>query len=192
MGASSGIILTKEALARLRVKKGDTLFLPEAPAGGHRLTPYNPNFARQMALAEECIVSAKPTGIHARRTWFLYEWLTGRTLDVPEFLASMKYVTVMEPNKYLTGKGTRSPRHHVINNLPGTPDFCPIVARTPLLDWYAGMEQRRSCCSRTRRRATSSKARIRPKVASSDGAVPLARQASTRLTRMNSCVSKGS
>ena len=140
MGASSGIILTKEALARLRVKKGDTLFLPEAPAGGHRLTPYNPNFARQMALAEECIVSAKPTGIHARRTWFLYEWLTGRTLDVPEFLASMKYVTVMEPNKYLTGKGTRSPRHHVINNLPGTPDFCPIVARTPLLDWYAGMD----------------------------------------------------
>ena len=53
VGASSGVILTKEAMARLRVKKGDTLFLTEAPDGGYRLTPYDPEFARQMALAEE-------------------------------------------------------------------------------------------------------------------------------------------
>ena len=53
VGASSGVILTKEALARLRVKKGDTLFLTEAPDGGYRLTPYDPEFARQMGLAEE-------------------------------------------------------------------------------------------------------------------------------------------
>ena len=31
VGASAGIILTKEAMARLRVKKGDTLYLTEAP-----------------------------------------------------------------------------------------------------------------------------------------------------------------
>ena len=55
VGASSGVILTKEALARLRVKKGDTLFLTEAPDGGYRLTPYDPEFARQMGLAEEII-----------------------------------------------------------------------------------------------------------------------------------------
>ncbi len=53
VGASSGVILTKEAMARLRVKKGDTLYLTEAPDGGYRLTPYDPDFARQMALAEE-------------------------------------------------------------------------------------------------------------------------------------------
>ena len=53
VGASSGIILTKEAMARLRVKKGDTLYLTETPEGGYRLTPYSPEFARQMALAEE-------------------------------------------------------------------------------------------------------------------------------------------
>ncbi len=40
-------------VARLRVKKGDTLYLTEAPDGGYRLTPYDPAFARQMALAEE-------------------------------------------------------------------------------------------------------------------------------------------
>ena len=53
VGASSGIILNKEAKMRLRVKKGDRLYLTEAPDGGYRLTPYNPEFVRQMALAEE-------------------------------------------------------------------------------------------------------------------------------------------
>ena len=53
VGSSSGVILTKEAMARLKVRKGDTLFLTEAPGGGYRLTPYDPEFARQMALAEE-------------------------------------------------------------------------------------------------------------------------------------------
>ena len=52
VGASSGIILNKEAMARLRVKKGDRLYLTEAP-GGYRLTPYDPEFARQMEQAEQ-------------------------------------------------------------------------------------------------------------------------------------------
>ena len=57
VGASAGIILTKEAMARLRVKKGDTLYLTEAPDGSYRLTPYDPEFARQMALAEDIMHS---------------------------------------------------------------------------------------------------------------------------------------
>ena len=53
VGSSTGIILPKEAQAQLKVKKGDTLYMTEAPGGGYRLTPYNPDFERQMALAEE-------------------------------------------------------------------------------------------------------------------------------------------
>lgn len=53
VGASSGFILTKEAMARLKVRKGDTLYLTESPDGGFRLTPYDPDFVRQMNLAEE-------------------------------------------------------------------------------------------------------------------------------------------
>ncbi len=53
VGASAGFILTKEAMARLKVRKGDIVYLTEAPDGGYRLTPYNPDFQRQMALAEE-------------------------------------------------------------------------------------------------------------------------------------------
>ena len=53
VGASAGVILPKEALAYLKVKKGDTLYLTETPDGGYRLTPYNPEFERQMSLAED-------------------------------------------------------------------------------------------------------------------------------------------
>jgi putative addiction module antidote len=53
VGASAGFILTKEAMAKLKIKKGDTVFLTEAPDGSYRLTPFNPDFERQMLLAEE-------------------------------------------------------------------------------------------------------------------------------------------
>lgn len=51
VGASAGVILPKEALARLKVAKGDVLYLTEAP-DGYRLTPLDPDFERQMAAAE--------------------------------------------------------------------------------------------------------------------------------------------
>jgi putative addiction module antidote len=52
IGASAGLILNKEVMTRLRVKKGDSLYLTEAP-GGFRVTPYNPEFERQITAAEE-------------------------------------------------------------------------------------------------------------------------------------------
>ncbi|MBP0447730.1 transcriptional regulator [Roseomonas sp. SSH11] len=53
VGLSAGLILSKEAMAFLKVRKGDTLYLTEAPDGSYRLTPYNPEFERQMSLAKE-------------------------------------------------------------------------------------------------------------------------------------------
>lgn len=53
VGTSSGVLLTEEVMARLRVKKGDTLYLTEAPDGGYRLTPHDSDFERQMRLAED-------------------------------------------------------------------------------------------------------------------------------------------
>jgi len=53
VGSSAGLILTKEAMAHLPIEKGDTVYLAQTPDGGYRLTPYHPEFARQMALAEE-------------------------------------------------------------------------------------------------------------------------------------------
>jgi putative addiction module antidote len=56
VGSSAGFILTKEAMARLKVKKGDTLYLTEAPDGSYRLTPFNPDFERQMRMAEDILM----------------------------------------------------------------------------------------------------------------------------------------
>lgn len=51
IGNSSGVILPKELLARLRVEAGDSLFVSETP-DGVRITASNPDFAAKMALAE--------------------------------------------------------------------------------------------------------------------------------------------
>ncbi len=51
IGNSLGVVLSKDLLARLRVDKGDTLYATETPEG-IELTPYNPEFVRQMDLAE--------------------------------------------------------------------------------------------------------------------------------------------
>ena len=53
IGNSTGAVFPKEVLAKLRVERGDQLFLSEAPDGSFRLSAYDPAFARQMELAEE-------------------------------------------------------------------------------------------------------------------------------------------
>ena len=52
VGNSVGIVLSKDLLAKLRVDKGDLLCVVETPSG-IELTPYDPEFARQMDAAEE-------------------------------------------------------------------------------------------------------------------------------------------
>lgn len=87
----------------------------------------------------EAMVEEKPTGIRTRRLWFLYEWLTGNELDLPD-AGKVKAVPVLDPEQQF---GLPDPplsrRHRVRNNLPGTPDFCPLVRRTPELE--AHLEQ---------------------------------------------------
>jgi putative addiction module antidote len=51
IGSSTGVILTAEARQRLKVQKGDTLYLTEAPDGGFRLTPHDPEFEAAMKSA---------------------------------------------------------------------------------------------------------------------------------------------
>lgn len=80
------------------------------------------------------LVEATPTGAYARRIWFLYEWLTGNELDVPP-LGKVKAVPVIDTElQYGIGDGEPSPRQKVINNLPGTREFCPLVRRTDKLE----------------------------------------------------------
>ena len=76
------------------------------------------------------IVQSAPTGSYARRIWFLYEWLTGEELDVPE-PGKVRAVHVLDTKQqYGASDGELSSRHKVRDNLPGTPAFCPLVRRT--------------------------------------------------------------
>jgi putative addiction module antidote len=50
IGNSVGVILPKEILARLKLEKGDTVFVTDAP-GGVTLTPYSEAFGDQMSAA---------------------------------------------------------------------------------------------------------------------------------------------
>ncbi|MBI3155598.1 MAG: AbrB/MazE/SpoVT family DNA-binding domain-containing protein [Burkholderiales bacterium] len=50
IGNSVGLILPKELLARLKLEKGDTVFVTDA-ADGILLTPYSAEFETQMEVA---------------------------------------------------------------------------------------------------------------------------------------------
>ena len=52
IGNSVGVILPKEMLARLKLEKGDTVFVTDA-VNGIKLTPYSPDFEAQMTAARE-------------------------------------------------------------------------------------------------------------------------------------------
>ena len=87
----------------------------------------------------EALVKAAPTGAYARRVWFLYEWLTGRRLDLPN-AGRGAYPAVVDPQRQYAAAPETSPRHRVRNNLPGTPDFCPLVFRTERLERYLALD----------------------------------------------------
>ena len=52
IGGAKGVILPKEALARLKVGEGDRLFLTEAPEG-FRITAHDPEFERQLEIYQD-------------------------------------------------------------------------------------------------------------------------------------------
>jgi hypothetical protein len=98
-------------------------------------------------------VRTAPTGAYMRRLWFLYEWLTGRGLDLSD-LGKVRAVPVVDPELQLAlERGELSKRHRVRNNLPGTPAFCPMVRRTAAIAaWQQAAlgEEARRVIGRTR------------------------------------------
>lgn len=82
------------------------------------------------------LIREKPTGAYTRRLWFLYEWLTGDELDVPDS-GKVKAVPVLDPEMHFARQeASLSRRHRVRDNLPGTRAFCPLVRRTSTLEEF--------------------------------------------------------
>lgn len=80
----------------------------------------------------EALVQIEVLGQYSRRIWFLYEWLMGDILAIPN-LNRGNAIPLIDPEIQFAIKGVRSSRHKIINNLPGTVDFCPIIFNTARL-----------------------------------------------------------
>ncbi|MER9669548.1 Fic family protein [Mesorhizobium sp. M0203] len=87
----------------------------------------------------EALVRESPTGSYARRIWFLYEWLRGARIDLPDAAAG-RYIPVVDPELQWPGPDKTASRYRVRDNLPGTREFCPLVFRTKILEKFIGLE----------------------------------------------------
>ena len=79
------------------------------------------------------MVKKEPTSQYARKIWFIYEWLMDTTLDIPD-LKTGTYVEIVNPKLQFTGSSINSTRHRIKNNLPGTPEFCPMIRKTEQIE----------------------------------------------------------
>jgi hypothetical protein len=93
--------------------------------------------SRETDIAE--LVRQKPTGLYTRRIWFLYEWLLDRKLRLPS-ADKVSYVDAVDTDLQFAGVGENSARHRVRNNLPGTPEFCPLVFKTRALNEFIAQD----------------------------------------------------
>jgi putative addiction module antidote len=62
IGNSLGVILPRDLLTRLKLDKGDSVFVTETPDGYH-LSPYDPAFAEQMQTARD-LMKKRRNAVH--------------------------------------------------------------------------------------------------------------------------------
>ncbi len=83
-------------------------------------------------------VRTTPTGALARCIWFLYEWLTQKTLDLPD-AGNIPAINLLDPKKYYVARPRLSRRQRIRDNLLGPALFCPLIRRTRTLENYVGL-----------------------------------------------------
>lgn len=83
-------------------------------------------------------IKKQPTGIYARKIWYLYEFLMDDLLPL-EDCQRIKYVDLFDPKIYFTSLGEKSSRHAINNNSLGNNKFCPIVRRTEILEKFIAL-----------------------------------------------------
>lgn len=82
------------------------------------------------------LIQVEPTGQYSRKIWFLYEWLLSTKLRIANADSKIKYTPLLDNDKQYALKGHESARHRIINNLPGTQNFCPLIRKTVKLEQY--------------------------------------------------------
>jgi Fic family protein len=80
------------------------------------------------------LVSIEPLGQYSRRIWFLLEWVSGKQIKGKKDITKKSYVYAIDQDLQFAVAGAKSPRHLVIDNLPGTNQFCALITRTKKLE----------------------------------------------------------
>ena len=85
------------------------------------------------------LISQEPTGQYSRKIWFLYEWLTKNTLALSD-MTTGNYIDLVDTSLQFAGIPFNSKRHRVRNNLPGNPNFCPMIRKTSVIAQYMELD----------------------------------------------------
>ena len=81
---------------------------------------------------------ARPASVPVRRLAYLFEWLTSQNLQLPRdgIPGKPRYASVLDEQLQFglpIQASTRHEKYKIIDNLPGTPAFCPLVRKIPYL-----------------------------------------------------------
>ena len=93
---------------------------------------------RQIDL--EKAAEGRPTSSYVRRLCCFYEWLTDRTLGIPDARAGAYVDAIDTRQQYAGEKYLFSRRFKIRDNLPGSAAFCPLTHRTHEIDRLIGLD----------------------------------------------------
>lgn len=93
---------------------------------------------REKLTREEllALVNIEPLGQYSRRIWFLLEWVSGMPIIGKSDISKKSYVPVVDTQLQFAVAGIKSPRHLVLNNLPGTNQFCALIRKTEKIEQH--------------------------------------------------------
>lgn len=82
------------------------------------------------------VIQSEYSGQYNRKIWFLYEWLMGDQLPIPDLKFKNIVPLIDDKLQYASTVGINSMRHRIQNNLPGTVNFCPLISKTEVLEKF--------------------------------------------------------
>lgn len=81
-------------------------------------------------------INARPTSKYGHQIGFLFEFLTSKTLEMPNKVTG-NYVDLLDSTKYVVAEKSKKNQRWLVNdNLLGTCNFCPLIRKTALVNHY--------------------------------------------------------
>ena len=95
----------------------------------------------------ENYVNKTTTGIYARKIWFLYEWLNGNQLNIPD-CPKCKIINLLNEEQYFVSDGTYLKRYRLKNNILGNKLFSPVIRKTTKLKEFISLNLKEQAASK--------------------------------------------